>query len=304
MNKLINWFIAIMICVSCSSCFLSSGSSNNKILKKDVPVITEDLNKNINKIGSLKDNVINNANGIKVEAVSIDEKAKASQGNTDAKAVEENLTVISDKALVIQKKADSIVVDGAKMEELLTKLNKAQSEIAALQKFATDSTEKYNALVKENIKLNDTVQSLKNDAKAKAQKIWWVACAIGMGMIVIGIFLLVNNGNKLGVTLVGSGLATISVSYFLMAYAWIIAIIGGIIVVGGMAYVIYDLIQHKKELSNAVLTAEVLKTQDYTTETKNVIKNIQTGAHALIDKERKQIEKIKKVISPKKETTG
>ena len=122
---------------------------------------------------------------------------------------------------------------------------------------ASIQIERNNGLIKDisiieqdNDALREENENLMSAAHKQHQAIWMSVVGLSAIGLVIGIVLWIRTGSELGAVLTISSLTLSCISYFMAAYSWVIAIIGGLILLFIIGYLLvrgYRLITTSRE---------------------------------------------------------
>lgn len=235
-------------------------------VKTDIGAGAADLAKSKNAVGTEASVIKTEASAIKVEADS-GKKTFPSAPQWD---------LINRSAAAIGVSGDKLMEETKILGGIEVKLNTLKSEVDALNK--TVKTFNEQLIVKDKIiKEKDAkIVDFENGAKKRQQTIWMsivAGCALAMA---IGIFLAVYGVKELGVALAVTGAVMSCVAYFMAAYAFIVAIIGGILLVLLIIYLIRHIYVNRKALTETVLAMEPVKTKEWDADTKKIVSSMQS----------------------------
>ena len=217
-----------------------------------------------------------------------------------ANHIKENSDTITELSEDITEKADDVIRKYPKVEEgLIIKSHSEKITLLSGQNSATaDQLKELNEQLGER---NEEIQALKDeiqkweDESYRKQKQIWIAimslAAIGM---VTGIFLIISNyAGKLGFTLLAGSGATAAVSYFMVNYAGLVAVAGGILLVAVLGYVLYNAWVDRKACEENIMALEVSKHYKWDRNMKDKIQRLQS------DSTRKRVKQFKDDLKQK-----
>ena len=210
------------------------------------------------------------------EQVRLDDAAFSIKENSETiKGLSEGITGHAEK--VIEKHPE--VKEGPKI--------KADAEKITLLSVQDIKTADQLHLLNEQLGARDSeIQALKEEVKKwedesfrKQKKIWIAIMSFsGVGMV-IGIFLIISNyAGKLGFTLLAGSGATAAVSYFMVNYAEVIAIAGGILLLLVILYVLYNAWVDRKAVKENVMAMEITKHCQWNRSMKDKIGRLQSNS--------------------------
>jgi hypothetical protein len=234
------------------------------------------LPEQISAIKGVKEAVEVGAAGVKKEVAGI--KTDTESGKKSfPKAPEWDF--INKKADSINQISDTIDAKAKELNKALGELTVAEAERKRQEDFAKTAQK---ALAAEKIitaKQAEEIKSYIDGAKKRQQAIWATVTGFAALGLVIGIFLFIYAKSELGIALAVSSLILACISYFMAAYALIVAIIGGIILICVIIYLIYFLCQNKKALVETVVSLENTKRKNWDDPgVKQEVSNIQSSS--------------------------
>jgi len=209
----------------------------------------------------------------------------AEQVRLDAAAfsIKENSTTIHSLSEDITGHADNVIEKHPDIKEV-PKIKSSAEKITLLsaQDIRTAEqlqllNEQLGARDKEIQALKEEVQKWEDESFRKQKKIWIAIMSFsGVGMVV-GIFLIISNyAGKLGFTLLAGSGATAAVAYFMVNYAEIIAIAGGILLLAVILYVLYNAWVDRKAVKENVMAMEVSKHRQWDRSMKDKVGRLQS----------------------------
>jgi hypothetical protein len=245
--------------------------------------LQDNLNKEIKTITS-------EANSIRTEAIESSAAATSIDISTTKPNVSNPQTVAGILAEANRlakeiKESQNTILESAKELDASTKnLTRVDIELMGVHKYLNDvRAENLEILAametvkKENEELSALVGDFESGAKAAQQEIWmWIVgiCALGLG---VGVVLAIWVDPKLGVGVAAASLTVAAIAYFMAEYALIVAIVGGCIFLGFIAYAISIFVEHKKALVESAMTVEMTKNGEWD-EVKGGVTNVQSNS--------------------------
>jgi ElaB/YqjD/DUF883 family membrane-anchored ribosome-binding protein len=244
-------------CVTLKSCVSKPPPDKPDPLR---PGVTTDIPKQVEAIQSVRTATELGVSGIKTEAAGI--KSDTTSGRKEApKAPQWDF---------IDKKADLIIQISDVVDKKVKDLNTASAELTvaeAERKRQEEFIKQSQKILEEervkSLKLEEDVKSLTDGAKKQQQIIWRTVSAFAALGLVIGIFLFIYAKSELGISLSVSSLILACISYFMAAYALIVAVVGGLILLAVICYLIWHLFQHKVALKETVKNFEEIKHKEW-----------------------------------------
>jgi flagellar basal body-associated protein FliL len=145
----------------------------------------------------------------------------------------------------------------------------------------------YERFIKEAGKANDAIIDLQaklkksNEAATQKQKeLLVIAFGLSLVGLFLGVFMTVFGSKTFGISLAIGSLICLTLSVALQAYIAIVAVVGGVILALGLAYIVYMFIHNKNKAKQThkelVETGQVLITKGWTVATKAEIRKIQS----------------------------
>lgn len=178
-------------------------------------------------------------------------KTTINLAETPAMAIPE----IEDAVADIQRSAEALQNECGNLDDIVSETIRVECEMAQVKIFLSESEK----LDKEVIKLREENERLLSSATKTHQRIWMIASGVGGVIFFIGIAMVVMGMRKLGGTAVVMGLIMTSVGYFMAKYAFIVAIVGGVIFVGIFIFVARRYFLNRLALKDAVIATNLLK---------------------------------------------
>lgn len=187
------------------------------------------------------------------------------------KVTEEN-TLDATELQSITEKLDSIVNNNDnnidKIKENIKPLVDIAYQLNYLETYIKGIEDQNNKILEENRNLRnqidvltDKVYTLKSDEQAWYGKLWIAIAILGLIIVVLGV-IMVKTMPKSGMAHIGGGILLISLAYFAQKYVWVVAIFGGVGLIGSIAVMIYMLFIHKKAIREDALVNEKFKTEE------------------------------------------
>lgn len=232
--------VAFLICLMfLAGCNIFQPTKPNEHLKTDVTKVTEVINISA-------DDILASATKIDKHVIDIKQETK----------------VITPSMAIIEKSADGISTESSKLKETSSNLTKAGVKLEISGRTIDDyvnraiDAEKANEdLTKENDKLNEDIKSGLN------KMLKWIVgvCVVGAGACAaMALFF----GNvKGGLAGAAACLLIMTLAIGVGQYMTYIAIAGGVIVVGTLGVLGYQLLVQRRAISDNVWTQEVAKKQ-------------------------------------------
>ncbi len=177
--------------------------------------------------------------------------ATIKMAETPDKAIPEIEDAIAD----IQRSAETLQEENGRLDNLVSETIRVESEMAQVKTFLSES----QRLEKEIIKLRQENEALLSSATKTHQRIWMVASGVGGVILIIGIAMVVMGMRKLGASIIITGFLITSLSYFMAKYAFIVAIVGGVIFVGIFLFVSRRYFLNQLALKDTITTTNLLK---------------------------------------------
>lgn len=237
------------------------------------------------------DSVEDNTQRIKKESSGITRETEKIEDNINkvtfpietAEEVEEIIKpeteIIKEKSEQIQILAEESLVETDIIEKVIEEINKNSSlqiktiteDIVPIQSSLSEVPVKMEEIGESTIKYEETMKGLEKDRdkafeekekaiREKNEKMHKVLRWVVVGCIVgIGVFgvLAVMYGSRLGLTLAAMCIATMSIAIFVETYFTYVVIGGGILALGLVGLLVYNVILQKKAFSEVVNTVEI-----------------------------------------------
>ncbi len=243
----------ILLFFLCSSCIFSGKEE----IKPTPPTpVKTDLAVESANIAKSKNSIAEEASSIKTQASSI--KSDTESGKKQAPGIPQ-WDSISKSADAIDSSGNNLIEESKKLGTIEVNVSTAKSEVDALNELSKSYNANVKQLQEEMKKQQKEIASYKDGVKKRQQMIWMGVsgiCAIGL---LLGIFLAVYANPKLGTSLAISCAIMACVSYFMAAYALLVAIVGGIFLLGLVTYSVHYLYINKKALEETVKSFEKVK---------------------------------------------
>jgi len=242
----------ILLFFLCSSCIFTG---EKKIDPTPTPVKT-DLAVESANLAKSKNAIATEASSIKVQASSI--KTDTESGKKQAPNIPQWDSIVK-SANSIDTSGNALIEETKKLGTVEVSINTAKSEVDALNELSKSYDVNVKQLQEQMKKQDKEIASYKDGVKKRQQMIWMGVsgvCAIGL---LLGIFLAVYANPKLGTSLAISCAIMACVSYFMAAYALIVAIVGGVFLLGLVAYSAHYLYVNRKALEETVKSFEKVK---------------------------------------------
>jgi len=214
-------------------------------------------------LGVESSNIAKSKNAIATEAFSI--KAQTTSIQSDADAGKKQAPNVSQWD-TIKKSAEAISLSGDKLLEesktlgtIEVSVSTAKSEVDALNEASKKYGEDLLKLQKDMSKKDKEIAEYKDGAKRRQQTIWMSVAGICAFGLLIGIFLAIYADKSLGSAIAISCAVMACVSYFMAAYALLVALAGGILVLLLLAYAVHYLYLNRKAFEETVESFEKVK---------------------------------------------
>lgn len=275
MKNSVKMISVIIICLLQSSCFTTCKPGGKDIIPpRQIPEIKTDLALQAEKVGEVRDAITEKANSVKTETTSIESETE--QGETIAPAPQWGS--IRERAKKIRDSAQEILEKGGDLTDVQVKLATAKSEVDTLKEYTKEEIENAAALRLKIEEQEKSIEEFKTGAKKQQRSIMMTAIAIGGIMSVVGILILFYVSPKAGAPLIMTGVAVSSVAWFMVSYAWVVAIAGGVFFIMIIGYVIYFAANNRKAFLETVTSFEIAKGKEWTDpKTKTEISTIQSN---------------------------
>jgi len=257
-------------------------------LKKDIPQIPKALDpiKIENTIqDSATDLSINNS---KIKAKALDNEIcselitratkigkEKSPEIHEWKTVERFASTIKDNSIKQQNylKNNEVVLE--KIAEINYELNKLKIYLKEVEE-SNKTLIKQNKDLRKNIgKLEDKIENLSQKASQQNQKIWMGVMGFCALLLVGGIIATVYGLRKLGIGAVAAALIIAPIAYFMSTYAWVLAIIGGFLLIIFFGVLLYIVYEHREALVESITSLEITKHKKWG-DVKEDVKKIQS----------------------------
>jgi hypothetical protein len=232
------WYMCLVLCISLTGCNTIKGwfGSNDP----HVPVKTE-----------FSVDVTDTKELVKDSAAAIEKSADAIENVTN-RIVPENIEPSKKLIKAETTKLKTVTGDLAKVHSDLKVIEDEEKEVITS---ATTLKNQLEASTKE-------IEEYKNGAKKKQQTIWMsIMAACGIGFLV-GVFMAVSGNTKIGTSIAITSLVVSAVAYFMAAYAWIVALCGGVLFIIAFGFVIQYMYRYKKAVIETATSLEVVKSSD------------------------------------------
>jgi len=241
----VGFMVCLLFLAGCQG-WLKPRPKPNAYLGKDMASVTKVINESV-------ENIRDSALTIDQNVVTIKQHTKdvLSQSPETATLVEG-----------IEKSADNITSESKKLKDVSLELSKAgvksdvsERAIETIVGRAVDAEKKVEKLTEENAKLNENIKSGLN------RMLKWIigACVVGAGACAA---MAVFFGNiKGGLTGAAACIIIMTLAIAVGQYMMYIAIAGGIIVIGTLGILGYQLFVQRRAISDNVWTQEIVKTQ-------------------------------------------
>lgn len=241
----------ILLFFLCSSCAFTG----KKKVEPTTPVKTD--------LAVESANVAKSKNAVATEASSIKTQASSIKSDTDSGKIKDpklpQWDSIAKSAESINLSGDNLLEETKKLGSVEVNINTAKSEVDALNKLSKNYDDNVAKLQQDMDKKDKEILNYKDGAKRRQQVIWMSVsgfCAIGL---LLGIFLAIYANPKLGTSLAISCAIMACISYFMAAYALLVAVFGGLFILAILAYAIHSLYIYKKSLTETVKSFEFMK---------------------------------------------
>jgi len=253
--------------------------TSDKPISPSSPIKT-DLAAESTAVAKTKTAVGTEASSIKSHASTI--KVEADSGKKTAPEMPQ-WDKIQSSAVSIDLSSDKLMEETKSLGEIEVKLNTAKAEVDALNMQAKE----FNAqlIQKDDFikKQEEKIKSFEDGAKKRQQTIWMSVAGICAISMFVGIFITIYAAKELGIALTLSGAIMACVSYFMAAYALIVAIIGGIVLLAIIAMMtrhVYtrklELEQNANALKETVTAFEEVKKKEWNEDTKSLVAKLQS----------------------------
>lgn len=212
-------------------------------------------------------------------------------------SMDNNSTDIADLSGDIVKKSGTVIKKHPEVKEAPEIKNSAEKitmlnaqNLATIEKLKQLS-ESLGERDQQIQQLKDEIEKWEDESYRKQKKIWILIMSFsGIGMVA-GIFLsLTGYSGKLGFTLIAGSAATAAISYFMINYAALIAIAGGIILLAVFLIVVYNAWIDKKACEENVMALEATKKQVWNKKAKDKVERIQSKPT------KKRVQKVKEKL--------
>ena len=284
MFKKLTIFVFLMITIMlCNSCIFFGKKKipvavTDAAIAKEAAKGTRETIKNLDAQGSkvigVKDHIILKIGDIKEENIKI--KSNAENGKKDAPQMPvwsdiiKSTDIIKEDSTSIEKKVGDLVdvntslkLMGGQLENFIKQIQKVNE----INKILSGQIREKDVAIK---KQNDDLANYKDGSKKRQEIIWMMVEALAALLLVGGVIVTAYVDKKTGIALIASALFIASIAYFMAAYAWIVAIFGGIVFFCAFAYIGYclyvnrkDLEIRQKALEQSVKSFEVIKNIDW-----------------------------------------
>lgn len=169
------------------------------------------------------------------------------------KEINLHLDKINNSSNIISEKTQDINKSVAELAGATSLLNNAGDKITTIEKTLDQITKERDAA----IIARDKALAAKNSQLHKALRWLIVGCIVASaGLGVFGFMY----GSKLSLTLSAAAIVIMSVAIFVETYFIVVVIFGGIVLIGLIGALVYNIIIQKKAFSQVVETVEVAKT--------------------------------------------
>lgn len=215
----------------------------------------EDINEAQKTIKESSDTIKEATNNISKEATNINQEANRAQDKVPI-AIKPQ---IAPHIASIKQSSNNIMKDTNKINKANAELSGAKSLLDDIEKKVITTEKALDILAKER---DDAVIS-RNKAEADRdsalhKSIRWLILGSIVGAGALGIFGLMY-GNKLSLTLSATCIVIMSIAIFVETYFLYLAIGGGVILLGLVGVLIYNIIIQKRAFSEVVNTVEIAK---------------------------------------------
>lgn len=198
----------------------------------------------------------------------------------------------------IEPSKKAIKQETNKIREATSELSKVKGDLNVVikeEKEIFEATKKLNDKIDEQLKqiekLQQQITDYEDGAKAKQEKIWMGVMGVcGIGFLV-GVFMAVSGNTKVGTAIAISCLVGSAVAYFMAAYAWAVAIAGGVLFVIAFVMVIQYMYKYKKAVIETATTMEFVKSKNRSNweANKNMVKKLQSPSTSKVIREVKDL---------------
>lgn len=167
---------------------------------------------------------------------------------------------------VIRKNSNDQIKVARDNDEAVLQLAELSYELSKLKNYIDEVDNSNRKLVKENKKLKDEIAEFEERLSAvslkAAERTQWIwlgvtaLCAVGL---VLGIVTFIYGARRIGLGLAMASLVIAPIAYFMSAYIFIVAIVGGVILFGFLGVMAYMFYTHRKALVESVGAFEITK---------------------------------------------
>ncbi len=178
---------------------------------------------------------------------------------------------IKDHAVEIKGRSDNQLKSIETVQDALKELSKLNYQILTINRYLQEVKTQNSNLKHENkeyrsevTKMKEQLESMTLQAQKGFKTMWMIVGFVCVVILGVGIYLMVSqNAPKIGMAMVGSALMLISISYFMAQYPVVVAVFGGVIFVGFLISLVYQLFVHKKVIEETTDTVELLKENNW-----------------------------------------
>jgi GTPase SAR1 family protein len=220
--------------------------------------------------------------------------------DTTQERINEILKEIDDYAENIDKKQRDIIKSTTKLDEATRGLSRVDIELMGVNQYLKDVAKNNGDLHDQNAKLQkqhtkgqEELREYEEGVAAQNNKIWMgivSGCAL---FAALGVAIAIWVNPKIGIGITSACLIMSSIAYFMAKFAWIVAIVGGVLFLGGVVWALWFFVIHKKALVESTISMETLKHKDWD-EAKDTIANVQSTSTASLIRDLKYKNKIGK----------
>lgn len=264
--------MSILIICACNN-------TSKKPVSPSSPIKT-DLAAESTAVSKTKTTIGTEATSIKSQTATI--KSETDSGKKEAPKMSQ-WDKIKESADNIDISSDKLMQETKTLGEIEVKLNTAKAEVDALniqaKEFNAQLVQKDEFIKKQEEK----IKSFEDGARKRQQTIWMSVAGICAISMFVGIFITIYAAKELGIALTLSGATMACVSYFMAAYALVVAIIGGVILLAIIAIMTRHVYTRKLELEQSanalketVTAFEEVKKKEWDSDTKSLIGKLQS----------------------------
>lgn len=239
------------------------------------PVVTVSLEEQSRKLEASREAIGENLEEIDSTAVGVNQEATSGEIKAPSMrewaAIKKGVEKIRDES----KQARSHTNEIMPVEQ---SLKKADIEVEALDKYTAESAGEINKLTKSLEAREAVIKEYEAGTLQKQKNIWVGVTALSALGIIVGVAMSIWASPKLGIPLIVACSVLTCVSYFMVKYALLVAIIGGILLLIALIVSIYMIATNKTALVETALGFQLIKRKNWDDpEVRNSIKQTQSN---------------------------